>query len=87
MTVSEPQDGNVIDLDDGFMGGCGFFELLFTACLLMQKLTNISTDEDLRLDKGHTLMMNLFFFFVNLVKLPFLFLREAVRPIITSVHA
>lgn len=49
----------MIDLDDGFMGACGFFELLFTGCFAeLRKLTYISTDEDLRLDKDRTVMMN-----------------------------
>lgn len=34
MTGSEPQDGNMIDLDDGLMGGCGFFELVYWLLLL-----------------------------------------------------
>lgn len=32
MTVKEPQDGNMTDFDNGFVEGCGFFELVFTGC-------------------------------------------------------
>ena len=32
MEVSEPQDGNMLKFGDGFVGGCGFFELLFSGC-------------------------------------------------------
>lgn len=48
MTKSEPQDGNMFD--DGFVGGCGVFETLFTSCCCFKNF-KINADNKLRADK------------------------------------
>lgn len=45
MTVSEPQDWNMLDFDHRFVGECCFFELLFTGCWCCENC-QINADED-----------------------------------------
>lgn len=45
VTVRQPRDGNMSDPGHGFVGGCGFFELLFPSCCFWENC-QINADKD-----------------------------------------